>query len=371
MNDLPSDCTKLTRGTYFLLMSDCTSMLYSPRMATANRLQQAIVAARAGRHDHAYELFLAEAKANPQNLTAWLWLGELCESLDDKIIALENALDLSPANAKVQARLSELYRQRDEASQHRRREMLARAEAAKRAGRKPEAQQLLLQLVEAYEEDEAAWLLLSEVVDDVADQIVALENALTLNPKNVRAKTQAEKLRALQRNPMALGDFYRARGQLDRAQAAYYTAAANPLTSTESKQATRELDSIRDQLMGSRYVSPGLTLLRLTLGPPLLYGLMLLAQSGLNVLRLSPSLCLAGSGVVMGSLLMAASSAIPRHRLWKSLLGSQESAQSSVRFVVGALGALLIVLPFALLLMTAFERLTVYRDVFYQNLSPR
>jgi len=347
-------------------------MLYSPPVATNSRLQQALLAARAGRRNQAYELFLAEAKADPKNLTAWLWLGELSESLDDKIIALENALELNPANPKARDRLSILYRERDETNQRRRQHLLAEAQAAMRAGRKQEAQHLLLQFVEAYEEDEAAWLMLSEVVDDVADQIVALENALTLNPRNARAKARLEKLRAMRHDSLALGDFYRERGRLAQAEAAYYVAAANSPTEAERRHASRELDSIRDlyDLSGFRFANPTLTLLRLTLGPPVLYGLMVFAQSGLNMLTLSPRLCLAGLGVVMGSLLVAGASAAPRHRLWTSLFGSRGLSHPLPRSVLGMLGVILIALPFALLLSLAFDRLLLYRDLFYRNLFP-
>jgi Tfp pilus assembly protein PilF len=46
------------------------------------------------------------------------------------------------------------------------------------------ARDLLLQVVEADERHEAAWLWLSGAVTDLEDQQVALENVLDINPNN-------------------------------------------------------------------------------------------------------------------------------------------------------------------------------------------
>jgi tetratricopeptide (TPR) repeat protein len=63
-------------------------------------------------------------------------------------------------------------------------------------GDRARGRELLLQVVAADETSEPAWLWLSRVVDDPADQLVALENALTLNPANTLARESAQALRA-------------------------------------------------------------------------------------------------------------------------------------------------------------------------------
>src|SRR5512136_1129527 len=63
-------------------------------------------------------------------------------------------------------------------------------------GDRAQGRQLLLQVVAADETSEPAWLWLSRAVDDPADQLVALENALTLNPANPAARASAGALRA-------------------------------------------------------------------------------------------------------------------------------------------------------------------------------
>ena len=59
---------------------------------------------------------------------------------------------------------------------------------AYREGRKNEARDKLLEAVELDEQNEQAWLWLSAVVDTVEDQQTCLENVLTINPNNEKAR---------------------------------------------------------------------------------------------------------------------------------------------------------------------------------------
>lgn len=72
--------------------------------------------------------------------------------------------------------------------------------AAAHAGDHAQARALLLQVVNANDQIEVAWLALADVLDDPDDQQVALENALALNPLNFAARDRLEALRA---NPTA------------------------------------------------------------------------------------------------------------------------------------------------------------------------
>lgn len=56
------------------------------------------------------------------------------------------------------------------------------------AGRKAQAQELLMKYVEQDESNEEAWLWLSGAVDELDDMEVALQNCLAINPENARAK---------------------------------------------------------------------------------------------------------------------------------------------------------------------------------------
>jgi tetratricopeptide (TPR) repeat protein len=56
-------------------------------------------------------------------------------------------------------------------------------------GRREDARELLLRVIEADEQNELAWLWLSGAVEDRDDQQVALENVLALNPANAAARS--------------------------------------------------------------------------------------------------------------------------------------------------------------------------------------
>jgi hypothetical protein len=59
---------------------------------------------------------------------------------------------------------------------------------ALRRGDRRRARELLLELVEINEEHAEGWLWLSGAVDDRADQQIALENVLALDPDNRAAQ---------------------------------------------------------------------------------------------------------------------------------------------------------------------------------------
>ena len=59
---------------------------------------------------------------------------------------------------------------------------------AVREGRNSDAQGLLMKVIERDEQNELAWLWLSGAVEDPADQQVALENVLAINPENAAAR---------------------------------------------------------------------------------------------------------------------------------------------------------------------------------------
>lgn len=65
---------------------------------------------------------------------------------------------------------------------------------ALRAGDRARGRRLLLEVVAADERIEPAWLWLSAALDDPADQIMALENALALNPDNAPARRRLAEL---------------------------------------------------------------------------------------------------------------------------------------------------------------------------------
>jgi hypothetical protein len=77
-------------------------------------------------------------------------------------------------------------------------QLLYEGALAVQEGRQAEGQELLLQVIERDEQNELAWLWLSGAMEDPADQQVALENVLAINPDNRAAQSGLDWLR--QRN---------------------------------------------------------------------------------------------------------------------------------------------------------------------------
>lgn len=65
-----------------------------------------------------------------------------------------------------------------------------------KAGRKAEARELLLDIVDKHERHEQAWLYLSALVDTLEEQQICLENVLEINPGNERARKGLDKVNA-------------------------------------------------------------------------------------------------------------------------------------------------------------------------------
>lgn len=74
-------------------------------------------------------------------------------------------------------------------------DVLQRAIQAARAGRRVEARDLLIELVEVDPRNEMAWMWLSGLVDSPEDQIIACENVLTINPANEKVRIHLSGLR--------------------------------------------------------------------------------------------------------------------------------------------------------------------------------
>jgi hypothetical protein len=75
--------------------------------------------------------------------------------------------------------------------------------AAIRAGDKAAGREKLLKVIELDEFHEHAWMWLGATVDTDDERIICLENVLTINPQNEKARQVLDKLRSKQQSPAA------------------------------------------------------------------------------------------------------------------------------------------------------------------------
>lgn len=61
-------------------------------------LEQAISAAKAGRKEEARRLLEAVLDADDRNEQAWLWMSDVVDSDEERVICLENVLTINPHN---------------------------------------------------------------------------------------------------------------------------------------------------------------------------------------------------------------------------------------------------------------------------------
>ena len=255
--------------------------------------------------------------------------------------------------------------------------------ALARAGRRRQARELFLQVVEEHPHHEVAWLWLVGLVDEVEDQIVALENVLVINPENHRARARLERLRRMKeataapstpaerveigreveqrlssRELLARARQYESNGQFEQAVAAYEQVKAIGETRQQRQRAGKRLRDVQRRMeLGQPVpVHTTFTLLRLSLGPFLLYLLLTFVHAAFRPLRVSPLLCMGSLAVLGGSLLLVGTRITSRHPWWRQLFDGQQ-LHSRLRTGLGWLGFFLVFLPYILFLVAAYGRL--------------
>lgn len=325
-------------------------------------LKEAIAAAKAGQRPRARELLLELVEQDPRNEAAWLWLSGLLPTLNERITTLKTALTINPHNTQAQQQLQKLQTQyaalqTEQAAAFK--EQLVEAERLHKAGARPQARAILLQLVGENESNEQAWWLLSQVVTAVPDQIIALENTLTLNPTHTQAQQHLETLRRLQGDTMQLGLHYEKMGEWELAADAYTDAAAHAPTPALRREAStrRHAAELEIKYPGVLTARSTYTWLRLTVGPPLLYSLLIFTQAGLRPLSIPLSAWLGILLVLFGSLLLVGIQNTPLHPFWRTLFGPAGLNQPYVRFLLWSGGLLLTLMPFLVLCVASIIRL--------------
>ena len=335
-------------------------------MSSTEVLQRAIQTARAGSRAEARDLFLQVVETDPQNETAWMWLAVLVESLEDRIIACENALTINPSNEKIRSYLLRLQQQESALANKNTRNaasLLAEAQARAEQNELDTALQLARQAVQLQPSSEQAWLLVAKLSPDIDQQIEALANANELDPANPEIASALRQARYLKADPISAATQLEQMGKFEEALQVYQQLAAKAKISKEFDQIYRQILRIEAlQKENIRYVAPELAIRRLTVSWPLLYVSLALIQVGLNPFtRSGVYLWLGLPFVILGSFLLSLAEVRSKHAIWQKLFDEHGDGSTFARLVTAATGWFLIILPHILLVFDSLNRLRNFR----------
>jgi hypothetical protein len=324
--------------------------------------RQAQKLVRQGQLDEARGLLLRYVEQEENNELAWLLLSDLVESSEDKQIALENALTINPNLVRAQNRLLQLRGERQQTIE----EKFKQGETAVKVGLRVEAMRLLQEVVQAEPHHEQAWLLLSQIVTAVEDKIVALEFAQRANPRNDQTTHQLAQLRQNHGSDLAVGAAYAAQGEVQKALDAYAFAAGHAPVAADRLIAQKKLEELRQQT-GQKEIkvtSPTMTLLRFMVGPPLIYTILSLIQSGLSLNQLPPRFLWELLAVWFGTVLFIAANQKP-HTGEETLFGPDILEDARLRNLLTLLGLVLVLVPFLFFLWGGAGRLLLWKTAVF------
>jgi tetratricopeptide (TPR) repeat protein len=334
-----------------------------PFMREDALLQQAISAVRAGHELTARDIFLEVVEINPRNETAWIWLTGLLDDLDDCIYACRQVLEINPANASVNQYLSQLLvdkKKQQEAQRLRVEQQVSRAHELVKAKNPSEALELVRSLAKTGEANADVWRMLADLTPEMEERLPALEKLLALMPGDVTARQEFERLQHFKNNPLELAAMYEEQGNIGKAIETYSIASLKSTSKSEQNSIywkTVRLENMRQEKIS--HISPAISIARLTAGPPLLYFLLLLLHVGFNLIANSdPMLWFGFFWVLLGGFMVALASVRSHHRLWLLIFKDVGSGGTpTARFFMSAAGWMLIILPFMVLFLMAYNRL--------------
>ena len=200
-------------------------------MAVDDLLKQGIAALNEGRREEAHNLLAQVVKQDANNEIAWLWLSGVVDTNEERRICLENVLSINPNNGIAQRGLEALQKQDllsgdsafearfdegagslqpailmetgagietqpgiEELAPDEVNEILRQAATAIKSGDKEHGRQLLLQVLEADEDNELAWMWMAVCVDGRNLKRKCFQRVLEINPDSELAQKGLQKL---------------------------------------------------------------------------------------------------------------------------------------------------------------------------------
>lgn len=329
---------------------------------STSAIRQAVASAKSGDKAQALHILLALVEQDQYNARAWVLISRLVENHEDQFIALENALTLLPDDEKLTARREALLKAHPDLNQESAAFPYDLDHAIRLAnnGQKEEAVFLLRELSRKNPEVSRIWLELARLESAMPARISAAEQALATSPDSSEAQKILKRLREKQENPFIEGDYLEAQGEFEQALDLYTSVAALSRLPTERIEARRRIDliQIRQDSHKAQMVHPNLNLWRLTLGPLLLFLLMVLMQSGLKLNHI-PILAVPGIiSITLGSMLVAITEMIPAHPAWVKWFGRPGAGdEPEMRRWLRLLGWAMLLAPYTIFFLEAGRRL--------------
>ena len=336
-------------------------------MDSAELLRQAIQAARSGRELTARDLFQDVVRGEPNNEVAWMWLSGLLDPLEDRITACERVLSINPGNHQIRAYRDKLLKEHDVNQQSKRTELDDELRQVRRhveGGNRNEALLLLQNILRRGNVHNEAWRLFADLSVNVHDKVRAYEAIVQNDPSDKSAQEALKRYRYFQRNPIELAAQYEEEGKIDKALSLYQAMAKEAGDSPEFERIYKNIIRLEDaKVENIRRVKPGFTILRLSVGLPLLYLLEVLTQEGLNPIKHpAPHLWFGIPMVIFGSFLLTVAGLRIRHALWRRWFGGRDEMSSKImRVAVAATGWVLVLAPHFLLVWDSYIRLQIFQ----------
>jgi len=336
-------------------------------MDSAELLRQAIHAARSGRELTARDLFQDVIRVDPNNEVAWMWLSGLLDPLEDRLTACERVLSINPENRKIRAYRDKLLKEYDVI---RRQEFSDLDDQVQRvrwlleSNRRDEAILLLQNILREANGHKGAWTLFAELSVGIADKVRAYEAIVHSDPSDSSAQLALKRYHYYQRHPLELAAHFEEEGELDKALDLYQVLATEAGDSPEFERIYKNIVRLENsKLENIRHIKPGFTILRLSIGLPLLYLLEVLVQEGLNPFKHpAPHLWLGLPMVILGSFLLTVAGLRVRHTIWRRWFGAHNGMGSNImRTIVTLIGWILVAVPHLLLVWDSYVRLQAFQ----------
>lgn len=328
------------------LINETEENAYPMVKMTDKLFKQAVKQYRDGQKSAAKTLLLQLVEQDELHEQAWLLLSVVVDASTERLTALQNAHYINPDNPKTRQTLIKL--------------LTKQGIAAVKREEHQTGQDSLREALKLDANNAAAWLWLSRTNLDIDDQIFALKEVIRLKPDYQPAAQELDDLLTLRTDPFARAEYHLQRREYDHAESAYQQAIINS-NGQQSSLAHQKLKELHARQQEEAIAPPppeNVTLIRLTIGPPLLYNMMLFIHSGLNPLRVAPVLFIAGGIVLFGSFLMVGTHLTPHHTLWKAILG-RRGLQKPQRTALWITGLICAAIPFILLLTAAYRQYTL------------